>query len=132
MNFLLRTLINAAALWVAAWIIPGISITPSGNVDPSWETAATLGTYLLVGLIFGVVNAALRWILQLIALPITCLTLGLFALVINAALLMLTSSIANLFPLSFHVDAFFWDAIFGSVIISIVSAILNRVLVRLP
>lgn len=130
MNVLLRIIINAAALWVAAWLLPGITIGPRGAVEPAWNTAAEIVTYLFVGLVFGVVNVLLRWILHLLAMPITCLTLGLFALVVNAGLLMLTSAIANLFPVDFHVNAFFWDAILGSIIISIVSAILNRVLVR--
>ncbi|WP_394162633.1 phage holin family protein [Galactobacter valiniphilus] len=130
MNVLLRIIINAAALWVAAWALPGISIGPRDTVEPAWNTAAEIVTYLFVGLVFGTVNVLLRWILHLLAMPITCLTLGLFALVVNAGLLMLTSAIANLFPVDFHVNAFFWDAILGSIIISIVSAILNRVLVR--
>ena len=130
MRFLLRTAINAVAIWLAAWLLPGISIEPTASVDPEWQTAATVATYAFVGLIFGVVNAILGSILRFLALPLTCLTLGLFALIINAGLLMATSALANLFPVNFHVDQFFWDAILGSIIVTIVSAILNKLFVR--
>lgn len=130
MRFLMRTIINAAALWVAAWLIPGIDIAPRDAVEPKWETVATLATYLFVGLLFGVVNAVLGGILRLLSAPLTCLTLGLFAFVVNAGLLELTAWVAGVFPVSFEVGHFFWDAVLGAIIISIVSAILNRVFVR--
>ena len=130
MNVLLRIIINAAALWVAAWLLPGISLELTADVPEDYSTLATVGTYLFVGLIFGLVNTVLRKVLHTLALPITCLTLGLFALVINAALLELTAWIANHFPVAFHVDEFFWDAILGSVIVSLVSAILGKIMVR--
>lgn len=130
MRFLLRTAINAVALWLAAWLLPGITIDPTATVDPDWKTAAVVATYVFVGLIFGVVNAILGSVLRFLALPLTCLTLGLFALIVNAALLMATSALANLFPVNFHVEAFFWDAILGSIIVSVVSAVLNKLFVR--
>lgn len=128
MSFLFRSLVSAAALWVAAWLLPGIHIGLKGSVDPQWETLATIGGYVFVGAIFGVVNSLIGTVLRFISIPVTCLTLGLFALVINAALLMLTSAISSLFFVSFTVDSFFWDAILGAIIVSIVSAILNKVL----
>lgn len=130
MNFLLRIAINAVALWLAAWLIPGISIEPTATVPPGWHDASIVATYAFVGLVFGLVNALLGSILRFLSAPLTCLTLGLFALVVNAGLLMLTSWVANLFPVSFHVDSFFWDAILGSIIVSIVSAVLNKIFVR--
>jgi len=129
-RFLLRVIINAAALWVAAWLIPGIEISPGAGVDPQWTTAATLGTYLFLGLVFGVVNAVLGAVLRVLSAPLTCLTLGLFALVVNAALLEATAWVAGYFPVTFTVQTFFWDAVLGAIIVSIVSALLNKVLVR--
>lgn len=132
MRFLLRVLIDAAALWVAAWLIPGITIRPRDAVDPDWQNAATILTFLFVSLIFGLVNALLRGILKILALPLTCLTLGLFAFVVNAFLFWLSSVVAGLFPVEFTVESFFWDAILGAIIVSVVSAILNSVLIRDP
>lgn len=130
MRFILRVLIDAAALWVAAWLIPGITIRPRDAVDPDWQNVATVGTFLFVSLVFGIVNALLRGILKFLSMPLTCLTLGLFTLVVNAFLFWLTSVVAGWFPVQFSVDHFFWDAILGALIVSVISAILNSILVR--
>jgi putative membrane protein len=129
MRFLLRVLIDAAALWVAAWLLPGITIRPGTTVDPDQQNLATVVTFLFVGLIFGIVNALLRGILKILTLPLTCLTLGLFAFVVNAFLFWLTAVVAGFFPVDFSIDGF-WDAILGALIVSVVSAILNSVLIR--
>lgn len=130
MRFLIRLLIDAAALWVAAWLIPGITIRPGETVDPDWQTAVSILTFLLVSLIFGVINAVLKGVLKFLSLPLTCLTLGLFTFVVNAFLFWLTSVVSNWFPVEFTINSFFWDAILGAIIVTIVSAILNSILVR--
>ncbi|GAA2659439.1 phage holin family protein [Streptomyces aculeolatus] len=112
-TFLIKTLANAAALAVAVWLIPDIGLTGHDNADK----AVTL---LLVALIFGVVNFVVKPLVQLLSLPLLLLTLGLFTLVINALMLMLTSWIADKSDLSFHVDGF-WTAVLGGLVISIVS-----------
>jgi len=117
MRFLLRLLINAAALWVAVELVPGI--TYQGGWLP----------FLGVALVFGVVNAFLRPILKLLTLPLIFLTLGLFALVINGAMLWLTGRLAGALGLGFHVDGC-WTAILGALIVSIVSALLSVFLVE--
>ncbi len=120
--FILRVVINALALAAAAWVLPGITVSPAPASD------ATLGlviAYLVVGLVFGLVNAVVRPIVSLLSMPITCLTLGLFTLVINAAMLMLTSWLTQYLPMGLHVDNFFWDAILGALIISIVSTVIG-------
>lgn len=126
--FLLRVIANALALGVAAWLIPGINIG-SGATDQltDYSTLNSILAFLFVGLIFGLVNAIVRPIVSLLALPITCLTLGLFAVVINAGMLMLTSWLSGFTPIPFHVETFFWDAILGAIIISIVSAMIGLV-----
>lgn len=128
MVFLLRVIANALALGVAAWLIPGINIG-SGATDQltDYSTLNSILAFLFVGLIFGLVNAIVRPIVSLLALPITCLTLGLFAVVINAGMLMLTSWLSGFTPIPFHVETFFWDAILGAIIISIVSALIGLV-----
>ena len=112
MRFLVRLLINAVALWVAVKLVPGI--TYSGDVLP----------LLGVALVFGVVNAFLRPILKLLTLPLIFLTLGLFALVVNGLMLSLTSYFAGALGLPFHVEGC-WTAIFGALVVSIVSAALS-------
>ncbi len=84
MRILLVILLNALAVW-AATLVPGIWVS-GWSQDPLMVVLA----YLVVGAVFGVINAVIKPVLSLLALPITCLTLGLFAIVINAAMLMLT------------------------------------------
>jgi len=106
-GFLLRVLINAAALWVAASLIPGI-------------TLADVGSTLLAALVLGLVNAIVRPVLIFLTLPITLLTLGLFIFVLNAFCLWLTS---RLVP-GFTVHGF-GAAFLGALVISVVSWVLT-------
>lgn len=125
--FLVRVLINALALWVASWILSGISISASGaeGLAQGNDTVALILGYLFVGLIFGLVNALVKPIVSLLSLPITILTLGLFTIIINAGMLMLTSWLSSFTPIEFMVESFFWTAIIGAIIISIVSLIVG-------
>jgi putative membrane protein len=120
MRFLLRLLVNAAALAVATWLISGIALTGTDTTD-------RVVSLLIVALIFGLINAIIKPIFTLVTLPIVLLTLGLFLIVINALLLMLTSWLAGQFGLGWQVDGF-WPAVWGSIIISIVSFLLNAFL----
>ncbi|WP_418907564.1 phage holin family protein [Glutamicibacter endophyticus] len=120
MSFLIRVLINALALAAAVWIVPGIQMSPFA--DDSLSVGLSYG---VIGVIFGLINALVRPIIALFSMPITCLTLGLFTVIINAGMLMLTSWLTQFTPVGLHVDAFWWDAIVGTIIISIVSAVLG-------
>lgn len=125
MRLIVRWLVNAAALLVAAWLVPGIRLgapgrTPSGT---DW------GTLLVVALIFGLVNAVIRPIVIFLSLPLEIITLGLFTFVINALMLLLTSGIAQRLDLNFLVDGF-RPAFVGALVISIVSFLLNRTIAR--
>ncbi len=113
-HLLLRWIINAIALAVAATLVSGI------HVDGGWLVLA------LVALIFGLVNALIRPLVTLLTCPLIILTLGLFTLVINAAMLLLASWIAGLLGIGFTVDGF-WPAFWGGLVISIVSFILSLV-----
>lgn len=84
-------------------------------------------TLLLVALVFGVVNFLVKPLVKLLTLPLFVLTLGLFTLVVNALMLMLTSWLAERMDLGFHVEGF-WTAVLGGLIISVVSWALNVVL----
>ncbi|WP_193102221.1 phage holin family protein [Brevibacterium aurantiacum] len=126
MNFLLRVAVNACAIWVAAWILPGVAIEGNQVVEDQTGTiAATIISYLVVGLIFGLANAFIKPILSFVSAPITCLTLGLFSIIINAVILALTSWLSGFTPFEFTIDSFFPSAIIAAVIVSIVSALLG-------
>ena len=112
MPFLLRMLVNAAALWVAIQLVDGI------------EHRGSWWSLLIVALVFGVLNASVRPLLKLLTLPILILSLGLFIFIINALMLRLTSWVSGLLGLGFHV-AGFWDAFFGGLIVSVVSMLLS-------
>ncbi|NUP73434.1 MAG: phage holin family protein [Sinomonas sp.] len=136
MRFLLRVVVNAFALWVASYFLPGIRINATAAADiaansgagVSSETVGIVLAYLFIGLIFGLVNALVRPIIEILSLPVTCLTLGLFALVINAAMLALTAWLSSYTPVHLTIDSFFWTAILGAIIISIVSAVMGALL----
>src|SRR5260221_14072748 len=114
MGFLIRLLVNAAALWVATRLVPGV--TYSGALIP----------FLGVALVFGIVNAFIRPVAKLLALPLIILTLGIFALIVNGLMLWLTSSLSEALGLGFHVEGF-WPAFWGALVVSIVSMVLSLV-----
>ncbi|QDI69841.1 hypothetical protein CD934_14910 [Streptomyces calvus] len=120
MNFLVKTIANAGALAVAVWLLDKITLTGDG-------TGKKVGTLLLVALLFGLVNFVVKPVVKLLSLPLLVLTLGLFTLVVNALMLLLTSWLADRLDLSFHVEGF-WTAVLGGLIISVVSWALSVVL----
>ncbi len=120
MNFLLRLLVSALALAAAAWLFDGIEVT--GN-----DTSDQALTLLAVAVIFGLVNAIIAPVVKLLSLPFIILTLGLLLLLINAAMLWLTSEIAQRLDLGFQVEGF-WTTVFGAIVISVVTAVLSGIL----
>ena len=121
MSFVIKVVVNAVAIWVATLLVPGIEVGGDG------DTAAQVVTFLLVGLLFGLVNAVVKPIVKFLAFPIYVLTLGLFTFVVNAFMLQITSWIAGATPLTFAIDDFFWTAILGAVVVTIASLVLNLV-----
>lgn len=117
MGILVRVVVNAVALAVAAWLVDGIRV--GGGQQ---EQVVTL---VVVAVIFGLVNAIVSPVVKLLSLPFIILTLGLLLLVINAAMLMLTGALAQALGLAFHVGGF-WPALLGAVIVTIVSWGLDR------
>jgi putative membrane protein len=114
MKLLVRWVIAALALFVAAWLVPGITVDGNGWV-----------IYAVMAVILGLVNAIVRPLLKFLTCPLILLTLGLFVLIINALTLLLASSIAvNWFNVGFYVDGF-WSAFLGALIVSIVTVILS-------
>ncbi|MFD9288193.1 phage holin family protein [Streptomyces sp. NPDC060030] len=119
-NFVVKTIANAGALAVAIWLLQDITLTGD-------NTGRKILTLILVALLFGLVNFLVKPVVKLLTLPLFILTLGLITLVVNALMLMLTSWLAGVVSLDFHVDGF-WTAVLGGLIISVVSWALNVVL----
>ncbi|MEV7607076.1 phage holin family protein [Paenarthrobacter sp. NPDC089322] len=130
-SFIVRVLINGLALWIASWLLEGLEISTAATEKVAanagmTDGAATAGivlAYLFIGLIFGIVNAFVRPLVRLLSLPVTILTLGLFTIVINAAMLYLTAWLSSFTPVHLTIDSFFWTAILAAIIISIISMV---------
>lgn len=134
-RFLVSTVINAGALWVATLVIPAITLTPYGG-DGVWQT---IGSFLLVGAIFGLVHALIAPVVKVLAFPLYILTFGLISFVINGALLLLVAWLSSQIGEDFlTIDGFTSEgltiesmgwAILASIIISI-SSFLGRWIFR--
>ena len=114
LRILLGWLILAVAFYVTTRIVTGIHVT-GGAVG-----------YLEVALVFGLINAILGPILRFLSLPLAIVTFGFFILVVNGFLLWIAEHLTS----SLRIDHFFWDAIFGALVIAIVSWLLNALLHR--
>jgi putative membrane protein len=114
-SLLLHWILNAAALWVAAALIPGLDF----DGGP--------GRLLLVAAVFGIVNSTLRPLLTVLTCPLIVLTLGLFTLVINALMLLVTGWLSESWNLGFMVSGF-WAAFFGGLVVGLVSMVLSLAL----
>ena len=114
-KFIIRWAINAVALYVAVLIVPGIALRGAWT-DVIW-----------LALIFGLLNALLRPLLKFLTCPLIILTLGLFTILINTGMLMLTSRIGQVLGFGLSVDGF-WPAVLGSLVISIVSVVMSVIL----
>ncbi|MCP2166300.1 phage holin family protein [Goodfellowiella coeruleoviolacea] len=116
MEFLIKVLITAVAVWVAT-VVPGIDL-----VDAS--PAARIGTLVLVALVFGLVNAVIKPVVKLVGCLFYLLTLGLFGLVVNGLMFWLAGWISAELGLPFQVTGF-WPAFWGAIIVALVSFALN-------
>ncbi|MEF9876405.1 MAG: phage holin family protein [Gordonibacter sp.] len=118
MNFILRWLVTAIAVGVAVWLVPGIDLV-GGN--EAWVVIAVFG------LILSLINISIKPIMQLLSLPISFITLGIFYLVVNTAMLYLAAWMANgIFQMGIDIVTF-GSAFVASIVISIVSAIMNSI-----
>lgn len=115
MRLLLHWLLNAAALWVAAQLVPGLRFS------------GTLVQLLLVAAVFGLVNTLIRPILTILTCPLIVVTLGLFTLVINGLMLLLTGALSEAWGLGFAVSGF-GAAFFGGLVVGLVSVVLSLLL----
>jgi putative membrane protein len=115
-RFLFRLLLNAAGLWVATRIVPGVEYTGD------WLT------FLGVSLVFTIVNSIVGGLVKILTCPLIILTLGLFIFVVNGLMLWLTGVAAGALGLGFHVRGF-WPAFFGGLVVSIVGTVLGLLVV---
>ncbi len=113
-SLLISWALLALAFALTAWILSGVTV--SGGL---WG-------YIWVSALFGIVNAVLGTILRILTLPLLLLTLGLFSVIVNAALLELTDALTHYLT----IDSFFWSAIWAAIILSIVSVVLDLTLGR--
>jgi putative membrane protein len=110
-------LITAIAIAVAVWLVPGIEFP----IEDKWISIGILAALLAL------LNTFIRPILQVVSLPITILTLGIFALIVNTVVLYLAAWLSdNLFGVFLHIDSFV-SALIASVVISLVTIILNAI-----
>lgn len=111
LRYLGHLVITALALWVTALILPGMHLG-----DDAAPLLTQILTVLGVAVILSLVDTIVRPVVKLLALPITCVTLGLFLLVINALMLLLTSWIAGRFGLTLAFDTFWWALLAGAIV----------------
>jgi putative membrane protein len=114
-KFILRWVINAVALFLAVYLVPGV------NLQGGWVSIIWLA------LIFGLINAFLRPLLKLLTCPLIILTLGLFTLLINTFLFWLTSQVGQAFGIGFTINGF-WPAFLGGLVVTVVSVIMSLIL----
>lgn len=119
MRILLKVVVTALALWVAC-LLPGIGIGAG-------DLAKQAVTLIVVAIVFGVINAVLKPIIKTLGCAVYVLTLGLITFVVNGLLLLLTAWITGQLGFGFHVDGFWW-AVFGSIVVSVVSFLLHLVI----
>ncbi len=119
MQFILRTIAIFVAVGVAVWLVPGVEVV---GTQSAWASIA------IVSLFIALINMTIKPLLQLLSLPITVISLGIFYLVVNTVLLYLAAAIGNaLFGAGFVIDSFA-SGFVASIVISIVSAVMNSVL----
>jgi putative membrane protein len=123
-RFLIRLIINTIALWLTTIIVEGVKVVSYGAEG---DTVALVLTYLLVGLIFGVVNGVIGNMIRIVAFPVYILTLGLIALIVNGLLLLLVAWISSLLGFGLTVDGFWWGVL-GAVVLGLLSWLIGVLL----
>lgn len=121
-SFLVRAALTAVALWVVTIIVGGIDFVGGDT------TLARIGIIFVVAVIFGLVNAIIKPIVQIISIPLYIVTLGLIHIVINALMLWITSWITeHTTHWGLYIDDFWWTAIWAAIVLSIVSWLLSLI-----
>lgn len=116
MRFVISVLINAVALWLTTLIVAGVDVVPY----PPGGNPETVLTFLLVALVFGIVNGIIGTAIRIVAFPLYILTLGLIALVVNALLLLLVAWLSDLAGFGLVVESFWWGVL-GALVLGLIS-----------
>ena len=134
LRFLISTIVNAVGLWAATLVVPQVNLTPYGG-DGLWET---IGSFVVIGAIFGLVNAIIAPVIKVLAFPLYILTFGLIAFVINGALLLMVAWLSTLLGANvFSIEGFTAEglsiaslgwAILAAIVMSIASFLTRSVL----
>lgn len=121
MRFLIKVIVVAFALWLTTFIVSGVRVVP-------WEetTFATVVTYLLIALIFGLVNAIVGTFVRVVAFPLYVLTLGLISFIVNGLLLLLVAWISSLMGFGLVVDGFWWGVL-GALVLGLISWLIGLI-----
>jgi putative membrane protein len=122
-RFLVSLVVNAIALWLTTLIVAGVKIDPIGDGG----TVEIIVSYLLVALVFGIVNGVIGSIIRVVAFPLYILTLGIISFFVNALLLWLTSLFTGLFGFGLTLAGFWWTVL-GALVLAILSAIIGAIL----
>jgi putative membrane protein len=107
MRFLVRLVVNAVALWLTTLLVSGVAVDSFGDGGP----VETVLTYLLVALVFGIVNAVIGTLIRIVAFPLYILTLGLISFVVNAVLLLIVAGVSSGLGFGLSVDSFGWGIV---------------------
>lgn len=121
-RFLIHVIVTAAALWVTTTIVTGVHLVPYAD-----DTTAVVLSYLLVAVIFGVVNAIIGRVVRIVAFPLYVLTLGLISFIVNGLLLLLVAWISGWFGFGLVIDGFWWGVL-GALVLGVVSWLLGILL----
>ena len=134
LRFVVSSIVNAVGLWVATLLVPQVNVMPYGG-DGLWET---MGTFLVIGALFGIVNAVIAPVIKVLAFPLYILTFGLIAFVINGAMLLLVAWLSGLLGAEvFSIEGFTTEgltidslgwAILAAIVMSIASFLTRSVL----
>ncbi|HEY9324024.1 MAG TPA: phage holin family protein [Agromyces sp.] len=122
MRFIVKVIVIALALWLTTLIVSGVSVVPYEDTQ-----LATVLTYLLVALIFGLVNAFIGNFIRIVAFPIYVLTLGLISFIVNGLLLLLVDWISDLMGFGLVVESFWWGVL-GALVLGLISWLIGLVL----
>ncbi|MFF1572653.1 phage holin family protein [Leifsonia sp. NPDC058292] len=122
MRFLLRLIINALALWLTTLIVAGVTVRPYAEGE-----FPTILTYLLLALIFGVVNALVGTVIRIVAFPLYILTLGLISFIVNGLLLLIVAWISGAMGFGLFIDGFWWGVL-GALVLAVIAWLIGLIL----
>jgi putative membrane protein len=121
MRFLLKVIVSAFALWLTTFIVTGVRVVPYEDTE-----IATVITYLVIALIFGIVNATVGTFIRIVGFPLYVLTLGLISFIVNGLLLLIVAWISGLLGFGLEVDGFWWGVL-GALVLGIISWLIGLV-----